>query len=171
MNRRRRIFLIALLAVGIVGSIAFVFVRRSDRMTGVARGEWKNQAITRIEKRSADDPWIKSTIASSSQSGWNGDELLMMKNGEWIICQSICSKQNWFIHDLFVGKGSDGKWYYSTFHFCINKTVLRDESQPETLAQFVSAYWLTPFDGKSDACLQTTWTGEPWGAEKLAADE
>jgi len=32
-----------------------------------------------------------------------------------------------------------------------------------TLAEFVDAYWLVAFDGKSDECLKQTWEGQAYG--------
>lgn len=90
-----------------------------------------------------------------------------MQNGEWMLCENICQKQDYRIQDLFIGSGSDGRWYYSTFHFCIGKEVLRMEAQPESLTQLVKGYWLVPFDGKSDDCLRATWDGSAsWGVDK-----
>jgi hypothetical protein len=117
---------------------------------------------------------LKETLATTrpAPASWVGDGVLLMKNGDWIAYEGICSKQDPRIHDLFIGRGSDGKWYYSTFHFCIRMTVLRvmEEWQPDSLAQFVDAYLLVPFDGRSDECLNATWTGaEPYGLGKVQA--
>lgn len=92
-----------------------------------------------------------------------------MKNGDWIVCQNVCAKeQNTGVkNDLFIGRGSDGKWYYSTFHFCVGKCVLQMERQPDSLAQFIDGYWLAPFDGKSDDSLKVTWDGGPYGDFKV----
>jgi hypothetical protein len=97
------------------------------------------------------------------------DGSAFMKNGDWIVCQNVCAKeQNPAVKkDLFVGRGSDGKWYYSTFHFCVGKCVLQMERQPDSLAQFVDAYWLAAFDGKSDESLKVTWNFGPYGDLKL----
>jgi hypothetical protein len=35
--------------------------------------------------------------------------------------------------------------------------ALRDEEQPDNLAQFIAAYFLREFDGRSDECLNLTW--------------
>lgn len=70
--------------------------------------------------------------------------------------------------DIFIGHGSDGKWYYSTFHFCVEKCVLQMEPQPDSLAQLVNGYWLVPFDGKSDDCLKITWDGGAFGSDRPA---
>jgi hypothetical protein len=98
-----------------------------------------------------------------------GDEMLVMENGEWMICQNVCSKEQSTAvkRDLFIGRGSDEKWYYSTFHFCVGKSVLRMERQPDSLAQFVDGYWLAPFEVESDKSLDVTWDGGPYGDEKL----
>ena len=84
----------------------------------------------------------------------------MLQNGDWIVCENICQKEDNRIHDLFIGRGSDGRWYYSTFHFCVDLMVLHvEDRQPATLAQFADGFYLTPFDGRSDDCLRQTWTG------------
>jgi hypothetical protein len=35
--------------------------------------------------------------------------------------------------------------------------VLRGDEQSEELTSFVKTYYLRPFDGHSDECLQKTW--------------
>jgi hypothetical protein len=144
-----------------------------------ARRQWKDQAIVRIEQRLSDHQWLDGEVARLKaatwgrplQGAWVGDELLLTRNGDWLICQSVAAKEQKtsVTKDLFIGRGSDGKWYYSTFHFCIGKDVLHTEPQPDSLAQLVNAYWLVPFDGKSDECLKTTWDGGPYGQSKLQA--
>jgi hypothetical protein len=47
-----------------------------------------------------------------------------------------------------------------TYHFCIDMIVLRGDDQSEDLAGFVKAYYLRPFKGHSDECLQKTWPPE-----------
>ena len=50
-----------------------------------------------------------------------------MTNGAYLVYSQLCTKQNPRIHDIFIARGSDGKWYYSTFHFCIEMFTLRAE--------------------------------------------
>lgn len=85
--------------------------------------------------------------------------LILMTNGEWMVYRSICRKENFWVRDLFLGRASDGRWYYSTYHFCINMCALgrMGEGQPSSLADFAQTYYLKPFDGRSDECLQSTW--------------
>jgi hypothetical protein len=176
--KRRTILLVV--AVGVVSAGAIVaFLARNDRLHAAPRREWKDQAIARIERRRIDRPAllleidrIRKTLATTRPlpDAWIGEGVLVMTNGEWILCENICSKEDARIHDLFIGHASDGKWYYSTFHFCRGLTVLRhmEEWQPDSLSQFVKAYWLVPFDGRSNACLKATWTGtEAFGQAKV----
>lgn len=161
-----------------VVAAVLVYWPQSDPLRSAARRKWRDQAVARIQRRLDDKTWLESEVASLQsivarrpvEGAWVGDELLVMKNGDWIVCQNVCTKEqnNAVKKDLFIGRGSDGKWYYSTFHFCVGKCVLQIERQPESLAQFVEAYWLAPFDGRSDESLKPTWAfNEPYGDEKL----
>lgn len=163
----------------VAGGVAVAVLAKGDRTHAKPRREWKEQAIAKIERRLNDKQALDSAINDIEKTlattrpapgSWVGEDVLVMKNGDWIAYENICSKEDSRIHGLFIGRGSDGKWYYSTFHFCIGMTVLRhmEEWQPDTLAQLADAYWLVPFDGRSDQCLNATWTGaEPYGQGKL----
>jgi hypothetical protein len=178
MGKWRWIFAFAAV-IALVLAVLIVFAP-SDPLRSAARREWRDQAVAKVQHRFDDKAWLggelerlKPRAASRpSWGGWVGDELLMMKNGDWIICQNVCGKEHkrGLMKDLFIGRGSDGTWYYSTFHFCVHKCVLDNERQPDSLAQFVDAYWLAPFDGKSDESLKVTWDGGPYGDEKLQAN-
>ena len=170
---------------GLIGAVlllvlAGLWFRAGVGPHGWERRAWKDRAIAEIAVWTADAKGLASeaaalsarTTANPESDAWISERLLVMKNGEWIAYASICQKENFRIPDLFVGRGSDGKWYYSTFHFCIQMVVLRmDERQPESLAQFCSWYYLEEFDGRSDDCLSKTWplprgTVDPKAAER-----
>lgn len=145
----------------------------ADPLRNAARRSWKDAALSVVRQRGTDEPWRTRAVGALASTrpavvgGWVGDEILTMRNGDWIVCRNICRKEDKRIHDLFLGYGSDGRWYYSTFHFCVHKVTLMNESQPADLGAFVRGYWLTPFDGKSDECLKITWTpGQPYGEER-----
>lgn len=100
----------------------------------------------------------KGTDDSSDSDGWLSERLIVMRNGDWLAYTNICRKQDQHIYDLFLARGSDGQWYYSTYHFCIGMVALRmEEEQPDDLAGFAKTYYLRTFDGQSDECLQKTW--------------
>ena len=140
------------------------------RLYSKARMQWKEAALADIAKRASDAQWLTNEIAvvrkealEDSDAGLVGANLLLMTNGEWFVYKNNCVKEPSRIHDLFLARGSDGKWYYSTFHFCVNMIVLRGELWPEqrgSIAGFTQNYFVKEFDGKSNACLQKTWPVE-----------
>jgi hypothetical protein len=136
----------------------------------IARKRWKENAIPIIAKWTDDKRWrtqeiellkTQPTNARVIIEGWLTDKLMLMQTGEWLIFKSHCSKESpHLVKDIFLAKGSDQKWYYSTFHFCVGMVVLRgeQETQPTNLAWFVHEYNLREFDGRSDECLKETKT-------------
>ena len=169
-NAARR-WIAAVCIFALVIAIVLILSPWVNPLASTARRQWKEGAIAAIELRLADSAKFP-TADNHSEHGWAGGDVLVMANNEWMICQNVCTKGSKDIKkDLFIGRGSDGKWYYSTFHFCIGKVVLWGEPQPANLAQFVTMYSLVEFDGKSDECLKETWHGGTWGQEKLNAVE
>ena len=81
-----------------------------------------------------------------------------MTNGEYIIYASRHGRNSGFDH-LFLGHGSDGRWLYSSYHFCNSMTMLNSDDDPGSITEFVKRYSAREFDGKSDECLQRTWDG------------
>ena len=131
-----------------------------------ARRAWKQKAIADISSRVADPMWVSNEVARLNHHGtndpsdsdaWLSECLILMRNGDWLTYSSVCQKENRRIADLFIARGSDGRWYYSTFHFCIGMLDLKMEDQSEDLPGFAKAYCLRSFDGHSDECLQKTW--------------
>jgi hypothetical protein len=150
----------ALLAVAVI-ALALLFLPSSG-----ARRAWKEKAIAEISSQMTDPAWPSNEVARLSHLGpsdpsdsdrWLSDRLIVMRNGDWLTYRSVCQKEKRRIADLFIGRGSDGRWYYSTFHFCIGMLDLKMEDQSEDLPAFVKAYYLASFDGHSDQCLQKTW--------------
>lgn len=157
-------------AVTVTAMVGGVFIFRSlglhDLPHSKWRREWKDAAIATVEKQTLDRGWVEkevSTVKAKLKSqgeddgGWFSESLLLMKNGDWVAYASKCSKDDWRIRDIFVARASDGKWYYSTYHFCRGMLTLRVEDQPESLTKFIAAYSLREFDGRSDECLKKTW--------------
>ncbi len=155
------------LALGISGVAAIMGV---GRLRYSARHAWKERAIQEIAQRTGDPRWSVEQSELLRKAGapdrdnpdtWLSGQMILMQNGDWVAYTNICRKENWRIDDLFIGKGSDRQWYYSTYHFCIGMVVLRMETQPASLDEFVKAYYLRSFDGHSDECLQKTWPRIP----------
>ena len=157
------VFVFLLLAGGL--SIWWGFQNTGQR----ARRAWKNEALPKIKKMSDDMVWVTREIEKLKddnhpqifEAGWLTDRLILMANGEWLVYESHCSKDKpHLVSDIFLAKGSNGKWYYSTFHFCVGMVALcmEQESAPPDLSMFVTEYNLQEFDGSSDECLQPTGT-------------
>jgi hypothetical protein len=82
-----------------------------------------------------------------------------MADGQWIVFRQQCVKEDRRVGDLFIGKASDGKWYYSTFHFCTGMIVTRMFEQPKDLQTFLVNYSVREFSGKPQEELLPTWSG------------
>ena len=126
----------------------------------------KQKSIAEIAARVADPAWptneiarlkAQSTSEASEDASWLSERIIVTRKGEWLAYANSCQKQDGRIPDIFLARGSDGHWYYSTYHFCVGMVVLRMEEQPEDLSAFAKTYLLRTFDGQSDDCLQKTW--------------
>lgn len=136
-----------------------------DRLNLIQRKTWKDNSLAALATRTADAQWVTNELArvKSNPSGvddpeeWLSAQMILMRNGDWLAYTNVCQKENARIPDLFLAHGSDGRWYFSTYHFCKQMLELRMDGQPADLSSFVAAYSLKEFDGKSDDCLQKTW--------------
>ena len=154
--------------------IGAVVIRDRDDLRSDARRAWKDRAIAGISSALADPAWPgrevmelkKNENPDSGRNGirdpgeagdWFSERLILMRNGDWLAYTNICRKEDRRIHDLFLARGSDGQWYYSTYHFCIGMLVLRMDDQADSLATFTKTYSVRTFDGHSDECLRKTW--------------
>lgn len=96
-----------------------------------------------------------------SDDEWKNERAIFCEDGSWLSYRAQCHKQDPKVYDLFIAKASDGKWYYSTYHFCIDALVLDQSEQPSSLEDFKARYSLAEFDGRSDAALGKTWPDRP----------
>jgi hypothetical protein len=147
----RKTILISLLIAG-AGAAAWVSLRKPDPHHSAERRAWKDRAVTEIKREAAVPP-----DAGTRDGEWLTAERIACADGSWLAYRSQCHKQDPKVHDIFIAKASDGRWYYSDYHFCIGALVLESNGQPESLEKFKSAYFLAEFDGSSDAALSPTW--------------
>jgi hypothetical protein len=157
---------IAIVSVLLLAVIGAVVLFRPPSLQSSARRAWKEKSIADIAARIAEPSWPtnefarlkgQSTNESSEDASWLSDHIIVTRKGEWLAYANSCQKQDGRIPDIFLARGSDGHWYYSTYHFCVGMVVLRMEEQPEDLAAFAKTYFLRTFDGHSDDCLQKSW--------------
>ncbi len=149
-----------------VAALGLAVLMGGERLNSKARKEWKEKAIVEVAQQTSDTAQVRKEIESlktkpsgdSEWDRWISDDIIVMTNGEWMAYRNTCAKEEGRIPDLFLGRGSDGKWYYSTYHFCIGMIVLKTMmDQPESLTKFRSDGYLREFDGHSDECLKKTW--------------
>jgi hypothetical protein len=129
-----------------------------------ARADWKTTTLERLAGLSftnADISGELETLKASRGAGdrqqWTGERVLVMTNDEFLVYASRHGFNNGFVDHLFLAHGSDGRWYYSTYHFCNSMVMLLSDDPPGSIREFASRYSAREFDGKSDVCLQHTW--------------
>jgi hypothetical protein len=88
---------------------------------------------------------------------WAGEHVLVMTNGDYIMFVSRHGRNNGFVDHLFLGHASDGRWLYSTYHFCNSMAAILGEHPPGSIDEFERRFSVREFDGKSDECLRRTW--------------
>ena len=127
------------------------------------RAQWKGPALERLVALSATNEAIhreldelKAGPTADIHRGWTGDSVLLMTNGEYIIYAFRHGANSGFVDHLFLGHSSDGRWLYSTYHFC-NHMAGADADPPGSINEFATTYSAHEFDGKSDECLKHTW--------------
>jgi hypothetical protein len=146
-----------------------------------ARIVWKNRSIAEINAFTGDRDKLEASVATLEKerlrrdggantplgAGWLSGDLILMKNGEWLAYRCANAHESPRISDHFIAKGSDGKWYYTSNHFCKGMLCLLQEMDfkaPPSLAFFIRVYNLREFDGKSNDCLSPTSFSPDWGA-------
>ena len=164
---RKRALVIGVVAL-LVALVMTPFVLRSVhlRRRRAYRKAWKDLAVERIARLSADASWVQRetrTVESGAGSYGGGDDawlsrdIILMADGDWIVYQATGHKEDKRIDDIFIGKASNGKWHFSTAHFCYHMYVLvAMNGRPSDLAEFIETYSLEEFDGKSDRALGDT---------------
>jgi hypothetical protein len=100
---------------------------------------------------------LKSGPAPNMNFRWAHHHVILMTNGEYLVYASRHGFNSGFVDHLFLGHGSDGRWLYSTYHFCNGLAGVIADDPPGSISEFATRYSAREFDGKSDECLQHTW--------------
>ncbi len=157
MNRRRKVILtMGTAAILVIGLLVYLFVSRPDIYHTKERRAAKKEMVRLI----TDDLSRTNSPGRPAEDEWMDGKVIFNEDGSWLAYRSRCHKQDPKVYDLFISKASDGRWYYSTYHFCIDAIVLGENGQPASLADFKEDYFLAEFDGKSDEALKPTWPAE-----------
>jgi hypothetical protein len=167
---RRRTWVILALAVAVPAGVALRLLR-NDSLSSAARKTWRDQAMASIKQKAGDPAWVKAeterirsqpsgsihdSLSSNEIPNWMSKDLMLMADGSWLVHANICSKEDPKIRDLYLARGSDGRWYFSTMHFCVGMLVAYAQGQPSSIQDFMDAYYVRTFDGTPDNCLEKT---------------
>ena len=137
--------------------------RLAKQKAGRERAQWKGTALVQLAGLSASNEQIRTELSEIRNPtpgldfGWANDHVLLMTNGEYIIYAFRHGANNGFVDHLFLGHGSDGRWFYSTYHFCNKMAAVLGDDPPGAIKEFEKRYSVREFDGKSDECLKHTW--------------
>jgi hypothetical protein len=157
---RKLIIWLGIAALIVVSAIVFDSVVK--HRYAHERKIWKENALARLAKTSITNEEVLAEIDQIKHPtrdvnfGWTHEHVALMTNGEYLVFASRHGFDNGFVDHLFLAHGSDGRWYYSTYHFC-NGMAGADPDPPGSIAEFVTKYAVREFDGVSDVCLQHTW--------------
>jgi hypothetical protein len=106
-----------------------------------------------LEKKPAEDP----NQSESIYDRWTEEHVLRMTNGTYLLYKFRHGDNMGFVPHLFLAHGSDGRWFYSSYHFCGHMASVRGEHAPGSIDEFAQRYSVREFDGKSKECLNITW--------------
>jgi hypothetical protein len=162
MQKRRLILWIALPVVLLAALVALPVSYRWK--WDEARATWKTAALQRLATAATNQPGIAADFEQirpepdgSETDLWTGEHVLLMANGEYLIYEFWHGSNSGYPDHLFLARSSDGRWFYSTYHFCNGMAGVRSDDQPASLKAFAETCAAREFDGKSDQCLEHTW--------------
>ncbi|SPE51234.1 hypothetical protein SBV1_130103 [Verrucomicrobia bacterium] len=89
--------------------------------------------------------------------GWAHEHVILMTNGEYLVYAWWHGANSGFVDHLFLARGTAGKWYFSTYHFCNQMAGILGDEPAGSIAEFAKRYSVREFDGKSEDCLEHTW--------------
>jgi hypothetical protein len=128
-----------------------------------ARTAWKTATLSRLAGMTITNEEIKLDLERLQNRGagrqhvdWVSGRILLMTNNEYLIYSLRHGFNDGSLDHLFLAHGSNGRWYYSTYHFC-NEMVGVMDDPPGSIDEFARKYSAVEFDGKSDDCLKKTW--------------
>ncbi len=157
-----RVPLLILIGIGIaialmLGTVHYGLNR--ERVT------WMQKTLPRLASPSPQDTQIvegelmrlKAGPGLDGHHAWVEDHVVRMADGEHLIYAFYHGNNMGLYDHLFLARGSDGRWFFSTYHFCSHLVAVRFDEPPTSISDFAARYSAREFDGKSDVCLEHTW--------------
>jgi hypothetical protein len=154
--------ILGVLAV-IVALLACLWCYHTWKMTR-NRARWKDAALVSLAGLSVTNDELRGELEElkgepSRNVGltWAHEHILLMTNGEYMIFKFWHGYNSGSVDHLFLARCSDGRWLYSTYHFCNSMAGVSGDEPPGSISAFAKTYFAREFDGKSDECLKRTW--------------
>lgn len=128
------------------------------------RANWKAGALTQLTGLTLTNPEVARDFQSLKSEEaleakrWTSGSVLLMKNGEYLFYKFRHGGNARYAMNphLFLARGSNNRWYYSTYHFCMNMAGVGGDAPPDSISDFAKKYSAREFDGTSDECLKRT---------------
>jgi hypothetical protein len=149
------ILLIRCLACGAWWFARYISERKRTRWKSVALEQLARLSISSDEGRQELHE-LRTSRTNSTQPDWTREHVLLMTNGDYIFYEYRHGANIYFPPHLFLGRCSDGRWLYSSYHFCNSMAMVRSNEPPGSIVEFAKRYSAREFDGKSDDCLKMT---------------
>jgi hypothetical protein len=127
------------------------------------RQTWKTAALRELAELSITNQQVRTELEQikhptpSLDFGWAHEHVILMTNGDYLVYAFWHGFNNGAVDHLFLAHGTDGNWYYSTYHFCTRMAAIAADEPSGSIAEFAGRYSVREFDGHSDECLKHTW--------------
>ena len=131
-------------------------------VTAKPRVAWKDEALERFWTMALTKEVVLREVEElkdrrgEAESVWVHENVLRMTNGEYVVYEYRHGRNDFFPPHLFLGRSSDGRWLYSSYHFCNGMAIVSMDDAPASVTEFMARYSAREFDGKSDECLKET---------------
>jgi hypothetical protein len=86
---------------------------------------WKGTAIPELARYTAasaeivrDLDRLRALTNADKNAKWFSGRLIPFPSGEWTAYANKSIRLDWRYPDMVITKGSDGRWFYTTAHFC-----------------------------------------------------
>jgi hypothetical protein len=126
---------------------------------------WKRTAIPELARYTAasaevarDLDRLRALTNADKNAKWFSGRLIPFPSGEWTAYANKSIRLDWRYPDMVITKGSDGRWFYTTAHFCPDLIELYMEGPPATLGAFRQKYFFRQFSGDPEEKLDPTWS-------------
>lgn len=162
IGRLRFWIFLSLINLPLLAVLGFFGERTRQR---AKRAHWAMATLPQLSTLSITDSLIREDLQALAQANkadpsfdlWTGDHVLLMTNGMYLLYKFRHGDNMGFVPHLFLAHGSDGRWYYSSYHFCSLMATVRGDDAPGSIEEFAQRYGVNTFDGTSRVCLRVTW--------------